>query len=63
MIDISLYVKYCSVTLFFYLSGVILYAMVCGRLPFGDDTKVKTLLKTDIVYTRPISTGERYSTL
>ena len=38
-------------------SGVILYAMVCGRLPFGDDTKVKTLLKTDLIFTRPISTG------
>jgi len=23
--------------------GVILYAMVCGRLPFGDDAQVKKL--------------------
>lgn len=37
--------------------------MVCGRLPFGDDTKVKTLLKTDLVYTKPISAGEEENVL
>ena len=40
--------------------GVILYAMVCGRLPFGDDCQIRSVRMTtrEITYVRPISLGE-----
>eukprot|EP00731_Ephydatia_muelleri_P007808 Em0004g146a len=35
--------------------GVILYAMVCGRLPFGDDTKVKSSSQRQLTFHRPLT--------
>lgn len=35
--------------------GVVLYAMVCGRLPFGDDSKVKSSSQRHLVFTRPLT--------
>ncbi len=38
--------------------GVIIYAMVCGRLPFGDDSQVKKGAKERVLnFSRNISTG------
>ena len=41
--------------------GVILYAMVCGRLPFGDDSQVKQQQKQGVVFppSRPLSSDAR----
>jgi len=38
--------------------GVILYAMVCGRLPFGDDSQVKKLQSRQLTFTRAVSFGK-----
>ena len=38
--------------------GVILYAMVCGRLPFGDDNQIRKMTTRELHFTRPISHGE-----
>ena len=40
--------------------GVILYAMVCGRLPFGDDAQVKKMQAQhrQLTFSRNISTGK-----
>lgn len=41
--------------------GVILYAMVCGRLPFGDDSQVKkTRDRILTTFSRNISTGKSF---
>lgn len=37
--------------------GVILYAMVCGRLPFGDDAKVKSTSQRQLIFHRPLTVG------
>lgn len=37
--------------------GVILYAMVCGRLPFGDDSQIRKMTNRELHFTRPISHG------
>ena len=38
------YINCCQLVLQFNVfRGVILYAMVCGSLPFGDDAQVKSL--------------------
>ena len=52
----------CNWTHFTYHRGVILYAMVCGRLPFGDDTQVKKLQSTQLSFSRQVSYG-KYITL
>lgn len=41
--------------------GVILFAMVCGRLPFGDDSQVKQQQKQGVVFppSKPISSDAR----
>ena len=43
--------------------GVILYAMVCGRLPFGDDSQVKKMQSQNrqINFSRNLSFGESFS--
>ena len=48
----------------FDVRGVILYAMVCGRLPFGDDSQIAKMTDRELHFTRPISHGElvRYYT-
>ena len=38
--------------------GVILYAMVCGRLPFGDDSQVKKLQSRQLSFSRHVSYGK-----
>lgn len=35
--------------------GVILYAMVCGRLPFGDDSQVKKMRGRLLSFAKPLS--------
>ena len=40
-------------------SGVILYAMVCGRLPFGDDTQVKKTQERLVSFNRPLTLGKQ----
>ena len=40
--------------------GVILYAMVCGSLPFGDDTQVAKMQLKPLTYSRPITQGNHY---
>jgi len=37
--------------------GVILYAMVCGRLPFGDDNQIKKTQSRVLYFNRNISSG------
>ena len=37
--------------------GCILYAMVCGRLPFGDDTQVSKNLNKPLNFPVPITEG------
>ena len=32
--------------------------MVCGRLPFGDDSQIKKMTNRELHFTRPVSHGE-----
>ena len=43
---------------FTYHRGVILYAMVCGRLPFGDDSQVKKLQSRQLSFSSQVSYGK-----
>ena len=38
--------------------GCILFAMVCGSLPYGDDTQVAQMIHQPLEIPRPLSTGE-----
>ena len=37
--------------------GVILYAMVCGRLPFGDDSQVARNVTKPLNFPVPLTEG------
>lgn len=41
--------------------GVILFAMICGRLPFGDDSQVKAQQKLGLIFppSRPLSSDAK----
>ena len=41
--------------------GVILYAMVCGSLPFGDDAQVAKMVTKPLTFSRPITQGNHYN--
>ena len=51
----TLYANYISAC-----RGVILYAMVCGRLPFGDDNQIKKTQSRVLYFNRNVSSGESY---
>ena len=60
VVSLERQVRYTLVITVIPTRGVILYAMVCGRLPFGDDSQVKKMQSQNrqINFSRNLSFGK-----